>query len=96
MGYVYGGGNSKALALHNDEQRALCLWHMEIPCSGRRGACRRVSMTQKGGVRAPTPALSSTHICFVPWNLGAPWITAVCSPPSDFLFLNRKAMLESF
>lgn len=36
------------------------------------------------------------HVCFVPWDLGAPWITAVCSSPSDSLFLNRKAMLESF
>lgn len=96
VGYVYGGGNSKALSLHNDEQRALCVWHMETPCSGRRGARSRVSMKQKDGVHAPAPALSCTHVHFVPWNLGVPWIPAVCSPPSDSLFLNRKAMLESF
>lgn len=91
MGYVHGEGNSKALSLHNDEQRGpLPVAHGD-PMQWEKGARRRVSMTQKDGVRAPAPALRCTHVRFVLWNLGAPWITAVCSPPSDFLFLNRKS-----
>lgn len=61
-----------------------------------KGAPRRVSITQKDGVHATAPALSCIHVCFVPWNLGAFWITAACSSPPDSLFLNRKAMLGSF